>query len=244
MKGIVSHWLFSAIVLLVLLSLVTGCYREVAPDVTPTAAGDEQPLPQEEEEPDVGATARAVSATVTKQAAEAGESTEETATEEIATEEAPPTETSPEPAAPTLPSPTVAPTTEVAAPVSPTPVPPTPVLTSAPSTAQQTTHVVQAGETLYSISRRYGMTEEPIAAANGITDITQIFAGQTLIIPSTGAQPPAPVTGETLYVVQAGEGLFRIASRYNFTQDYLAEYNGIPDPDTIYAGQVLRIPPH
>lgn len=251
MKRIVGHWVFNAIILLVLVSLVTGCYRELAPDVTPTPASDEQTL-REEGEADVGATARAVSATVTQQAAEASEATdsEETDTEETSaevgvTEEAPATETPPEPTAPTAPPATVAPTSESVAPLSPTPVPPAPVPTSAPSTSQQTTHVVQAGENLYRIALLYGTTEEAIAAANGIVDITQIFAGQTLIIPSLGGvQPPAPASGETLHVVQAGEGLYRIALRYNLTQAYLAQYNGIADPDTIYVGQVLRIPPH
>ena len=255
MKGTGSHWVFSAIVLLVLLSLATGCYREVAPDVTPTPAGDEQSLPQEEEEPDVGATARAVSATVTQQAVEAGESTEETATEETVPEETVPEETAPEetlptetpsqPPAPTVPPPTVATTPESSTPVPATPVSPTPVPAVAPPATLQTTHTVQAGENLFRIALRYGTTEEAIAAANGIVDITQIFAGQTLIIPSLGGvQPPAPASGETLHVVQAGEGLYRIALRYNLTQAYLAQYNGIADPDTIYVGQVLRIPPH
>jgi len=44
-------------------------------------------------------------------------------------------------------------------------------------------HVVQQGQTLYSIARTYGVNLYTIAAANGITDITRIYAGQQLIIP-------------------------------------------------------------
>ncbi len=45
------------------------------------------------------------------------------------------------------------------------------------------THTVQDGENLYRIALQYNITAEMIATANGITDVTQIYAGQTIIIP-------------------------------------------------------------
>jgi len=112
----------------------------------------------------------------------------------------------------------------------------------APSTGQ-ITHVVQRGENLFRIALRYGTTVEAIANANGIANPARIYAGQVLLIPSPGAQPPAPPAGETTYVVQPGDNLFRIALRYNMSHLYLAQYNGIANPSLIYVGQVLRIPP-
>jgi LysM repeat protein len=44
-------------------------------------------------------------------------------------------------------------------------------------------HVVQPGETLWSIAMRYGTTPWNIAAANGISNINFIYAGRTLRIP-------------------------------------------------------------
>jgi LysM repeat protein len=44
-------------------------------------------------------------------------------------------------------------------------------------------HIVQAGENLFRIGLRYGMSYTTIAYANGITDPTHIYAGQRLIIP-------------------------------------------------------------
>jgi LysM repeat protein len=44
-------------------------------------------------------------------------------------------------------------------------------------------HVVQPGETLWSIAMKYGTTPWKIAAANGISNIHYIYAGQTLHIP-------------------------------------------------------------
>lgn len=43
------------------------------------------------------------------------------------------------------------------------------------------------------------------------------------------------------YTVQSGDTLSRIAQRYNTTYKYLAELNGIANPNLIYPGQVLTI---
>jgi LysM repeat protein len=49
-------------------------------------------------------------------------------------------------------------------------------------------------------------------------------------------------SADTSYVVQPGENLFRIALRHGLTTAELAAYNGIVNPDRVYAGQVLIIP--
>lgn len=43
------------------------------------------------------------------------------------------------------------------------------------------------------------------------------------------------------YTVQSGDTLSRVAQRYNTTYKYLAELNGIANPNLIYPGQVLTI---
>lgn len=57
--------------------------------------------------------------------------------------------------------------------------------------AQDTTgcasfHVIQRGENLFRIALRYGLPIQTIAQANGISDITRIYAGDTLCIPPGG----------------------------------------------------------
>jgi len=107
-------------------------------------------------------------------------------------------------------------------------------------------HVVQAGENLFRIALRYGTTVEAISKANGITNAALIYVGQVLTIPggTPGETPPTtpPSTGERVHIVQPGENLFRIALKYNYSQYYLAKYNGIANPSLIYVGQVIRIP--
>jgi len=203
---------------LILLGLMSGCYRPAAPDVTPTPAGGAEAVQPGEGTPDLMATA-AANTTLAAQAAE---------------------ET---PVVKTPPRPTPTPTTPPPTPVPATPAPTMPAPTSTPPTGQ-VTHVVQRGENLFRIALRYGTTVEAIASANGIANPALIYAGQELVIPSPGTQPPPPSAGETTYVVQPGDNLFRIALRYNMSHLYLAQYNGIANPSRIYVGQVLRIPPH
>ena len=54
-----------------------------------------------------------------------------------------------------------------------------------------TTHVVQKGETLYSLSRTYGTTVQAICEANGIADGSSVQAGQKLTIPGDAAKTSA-----------------------------------------------------
>lgn len=53
------------------------------------------------------------------------------------------------------------------------------------------------------------------------------------------APTPAPQTGT--YTVKAGDTLSGIAARYGTTYQDLAALNGIPDPNKIYVGQVIKI---
>lgn len=87
-------------------------------------------------------------------------------------------------------------TTPTATPVA-TDTPPAPTETSTPAaspTPQYTTYVVQAGDTLSGIARKFGITVQALRDANGITsDIINI--GTQLVIPSGGGSvspPPNP----------------------------------------------------
>ncbi|NWF68757.1 MAG: LysM peptidoglycan-binding domain-containing protein [Chloroflexi bacterium] len=122
---------------------------------------------------------------------------------------------------------------------------------SAPAAPQ--THVVQPGETLRSIAELYGTNVEALAALNNIIDVNTIYVGQVLNISAPAA--PTPFTQNTvtdqqpasnapvlIHIVQPGETLFRIATRYGIAVNELASANGISDPSLIYAGQQLVIP--
>jgi LysM repeat protein len=122
-----------------------------------------------------------------------------------------------------------------------TPLPPT--ATPAPATGE-TTYTVVAGDTLYKIAQRYGLTVQELAAANDIVNVNDLDVGQVLTIPAAGAVEVTPVSGEErVHIVQPGENLFRIGLQYGFTVDELAEYNNLANPNDLEVGQEIRIPP-
>jgi murein DD-endopeptidase MepM/ murein hydrolase activator NlpD len=103
-----------------------------------------------------------------------------------------------------------------------------------------TVHIVQRGETLFSIAQEYGTTADAIAHANGITDPRQIYVGQQLVIPDGGE---AVGTQELVpYVVQAGDTVTSIARRYGSTWQTLIHANHMLSPSTLYTGQVIQVP--
>ncbi len=68
------------------------------------------------------------------------------------------------------------------------------------------------------------------------------FLVVTLILSAIFTITVPIVSADTTYVVKPGENLFRIALRHGLTTAELAAYNGIVNPDQLYAGQVLLIP--
>lgn len=128
-----------------------------------------------------------------------------------------------------------------------------------PASAQEQTHVVQQGETMFRIALRYGVTVEALAAANGIADPTRIYAGQTLKIPQAGQQPAQPQpaqpqpaqpaqqpvdrsAGPVYYTVQPGDTLNIISRKFGVSVQELIRANNITTPDHIRPGQQIVIP--
>jgi LysM repeat protein len=100
-------------------------------------------------------------------------------------------------------------------------------------------YVVQPGDNLWSIARRFGVSVEEIMRANNLTT-TELMPGQELdIVAVTEPTPPqVPPAAVTLHIVRPGETLFSIARRYQVPLAALIEAN----PALVYPGLELRIP--
>jgi len=105
-------------------------------------------------------------------------------------------------------------------------------------------HTVQPGETLSSISRRYGTTWQAIAQANGLVNPNQIYVGQKLKIPTSGGTSGGTTGCRIRHTVQQGEWVWQIARTYGVSPYDILAANGltIQSANTIYPGQVLCIP--
>ena len=104
-------------------------------------------------------------------------------------------------------------------------------------------HVVQRGETLSQIARRYGVSMTALAQANGISNPNFIYSGQRLTIPgaSGGSSSGGAAASGGVHMVRPGENLSGIAARYGTSVAALSRANGITNPNHIYVGQRLTI---
>ncbi len=108
-----------------------------------------------------------------------------------------------------------------------------------------TTITVQRGDTLSRIALEYNTTVARLVELNNIANPNLIYTGQTLIVPS-GETPDDTdgnsTSGQTVYIVKAGDTLNQIAASYGVTARAIAVENGIRNINLIYVGQRLIIP--
>jgi murein DD-endopeptidase MepM/ murein hydrolase activator NlpD len=95
--------------------------------------------------------------------------------------------------------------------------------------AAQQYHVVQVGETLYSIAKSYSIPYDTLAALNGITDPAKIRPGIVLLIPQ-------------VHVVAKGETYYGISKKYDISIQDLKSANNLSDSYILKVGDVLVIP--
>ena len=102
------------------------------------------------------------------------------------------------------------------------------------------TYVVQRGDTLSGIARRFGTTVSAIVEENNIANPNLIFPNEVLRIT---VQRGDDGSGETItYIVQPGDTLSGIALRYGTTVSAIVVENNIANPNLIFPNEVLRIP--
>ena len=136
-----------------------------------------------------------------------------------------------------------------------------PVAAAAPGAAS--VYVVQEGDIFGRIAQKHGVSQKALLDANpGLKDPNRIRIGQKLNVPprgtGLGASAPKkaakktapkkkaatlpPKAGYTVYVVQEGDILGRIANRHKTTVKAIQEANGIADPTKLRAGTAIYVP--
>jgi LysM repeat protein len=123
-------------------------------------------------------------------------------------------------------------------------------------------HVVQPGESLWSIAAANNFTTRALAAANGLSENSNVVLGSTIQIPSvseassalsnagiTGSSSGAGSSGTTTtvapagdYAVQPGDTLSGIAAAHGVSLSALAATNGVSPDSFAIAGTTLKIP--
>ena len=122
------------------------------------------------------------------------------------------------------------------------------VNTQSGATAANGYYTVKAGDTLYGISRKFGMSLSQLVSVNGISASSLIVPGQTLRV--AGGETTSTVVKTTAttsrtsggnYLVQPGDTLYSIARRSGMSLNSLLTLNGLSQSSVIYPGQSLTI---
>ncbi|SET63581.1 Peptidoglycan/xylan/chitin deacetylase, PgdA/CDA1 family [Natronincola peptidivorans] len=114
-----------------------------------------------------------------------------------------------------------------------------------PKQEEPNVYMVRQGDTLYKISQKLGVSLTDLAIENNISNWNHIYVGQKLSVPANGANTStgsAPSQVSADYVVKRGDSLYKISQELGVSMAALAEANSLKDWNTIYIGQVLKVP--
>ena len=122
-------------------------------------------------------------------------------------------------------------------------------------------HIVNKGETLWSIARKYNLSVDLILATNNIANSELISIGQEMKIPSHKnavaetnivSQPVIDKKNNNInqpekakpivYTVKVGDNLWNISREYGVSVEVIIEVNNLKDKDLLSLGQKLEIP--
>ena len=102
------------------------------------------------------------------------------------------------------------------------------------------THIVQVGDTITSISNLYSIKKDFIIKLNNLKDENYIYVGQNLkIYDSSQENKPNKDINNSYHLVQKGESLTEISTKYGLNFKELIEINNLKNPDSLEVGSKL-----
>jgi membrane-bound lytic murein transglycosylase D len=115
-------------------------------------------------------------------------------------------------------------------------------------TGNKRVHIVRSGQSLWSISRSYGVTTRALAKWNGIAPIDTLSVGQKLVVwtrkgatqtVSINQTRPSNALHALRYTVRKGDSLYRIANRFNIRVSDIKLWNRVGK--YLQPGQKLKL---
>jgi len=107
-------------------------------------------------------------------------------------------------------------------------------------------HIVAAGESFWTIGRRYDVGIRELAAWNGMAPRDTLSIGQKLVVWTRQTTPAKPIasngkTRKLNYTVRRGDSLYLIAIRFRITIGDLVRWNKIDETKILRPGQKLTM---
>ncbi len=96
-------------------------------------------------------------------------------------------------------------------------------------------YVVQKGDTLYSLARKFNTTVNELISLNNLTN-TILSTGQVLKLPVN-----EEVNEYDLYTIVDGDSLYSIANKFNVSINDIIDYNALPTT-ILTVGETIKIP--
>ena len=96
------------------------------------------------------------------------------------------------------------------------------------------TYVVQSGDSLYSIAKKFGTTADKIKQLNNLNN-NILSVGQEIVIPSVA------LSEVTIYKVQSGDNLYDLAKKFGTSVSELKDLNNLKS-DSLSINQELKVP--
>ena len=112
---------------------------------------------------------------------------------------------------------------------------------------QKRVHIVRPGQSLWSISRSYGVSTKSLAKWNGMAPIDTLRVGQKLVVWTRGGVQAASINQTRpsnalhalRYTVRKGDSLYRIADKFNITVADIKRWNRVGK--YLQPGQKLKL---
>lgn len=117
---------------------------------------------------------------------------------------------------------------------------------SSSSSSSSSTYKVKSGDSLWKISKKYGMTINELKKLNGLkSDLLRIgqvlkLKGSASSSSSSSSSVSTSSSSTSTYKVKRGDSLSKIAKQYGTTVSKLKSLNGLKS-DVIYVNQVLKV---
>ena len=110
--------------------------------------------------------------------------------------------------------------------------------------AEDIVHIIEKGDTLYSISKKYNTPVDSSLKKNNLSDPSKIKIGQKLIIPAASSAKNDKKTNseELTHVIQKGDTLYALAKKFGVKFSDILKLNGLSEKTPLKIGQILKIP--
>ncbi|MFT4738783.1 MAG: membrane-bound lytic murein transglycosylase D [Cyclobacteriaceae bacterium] len=100
-------------------------------------------------------------------------------------------------------------------------------------------HMIEAGETLWSISKRYEISVDEINEWNNLTSYDVLRIGQNLYVSAPTLKKKA-IRNEAVYIVRGGDTYYQIAKKYGMSVTELMDLNN-KESTELSVGEELRV---